>query len=62
MKAKIFEWRETKEIKSQLKSIRRERWMIFIRQHTGLQPALQLPGNYAREMLSQENENLYLIL
>ena len=57
MKAKIFEWQETKEIKSQLKSIRRE-MDDFIRQHTGLQPALQLPGNYRREILSQENENL----
>ena len=57
VKEKILQWRETNKIREQLKMVKRE-MDDYIRLKTGLQPALQLPGNYAREIMAEENENL----
>ena len=57
VKANIKHWGETKEVKEALKLVRNE-FDDYVRLNTGLQPRLQLPGNYVREMLSDKNINL----
>ena len=54
VKANIKQWRESKEVKESIKVVRSE-FDDFVRQNTGLQPQLQLPGNYVREILSDKN-------
>ena len=53
-KANIKQWRESKEVKEAIKVVRKE-FDDFVRQNTGLQPQLQLPGNYVREILSDKS-------
>ena len=57
VKANIKQWRETKEVKEALK-LERNEFGDYVRLNTGLQPQLQLPGNYVREMLADQNINL----
>ena len=54
VKANIKQWRESKGVKEAIKVVRNE-FDDFVRQNTGLQPQLQLPINYMREILSDKN-------
>ena len=54
VKANIKQWRVSKEVKEAIKVVRNE-FDDFVRQNTGLQPQLQLLGNYVREILSDKN-------
>ena len=53
VKANIKQWRESKEVKETIRVVRNE-FDDFVRQNIGLQPQLQLPGNYVREILSDK--------
>ena len=57
LKGNLLEWVETREVKNALKEVRKE-LDDYVHVKTGLQPALQLPGNYAREILDEKNQDL----
>ena len=57
LKANVLVWNESKEVRESVQDTKRS-FDDYIRNKTGLQSELQLPGNYAREILAEGNGNL----
>ena len=57
VKANVLVWNESKEVRESVRDTKRS-FDDYIRNKTGLQSELQLPGNYAREILAEGNGNL----